>query len=126
MGRFEVRAARALGVALPLAETLRRRTDFSDPPAYLDDFIAGALLLIGAWAVRRGRRHGPALLAGAWGVVCGGGYYSFFGQLRQLDRPDISGLPGLAVVAIKGAMLILALAALACAIRGAARPEPRA
>jgi hypothetical protein len=42
--RFEVAAAYGVGLLLPAAEVARRKTDFSDPMAYLDDFIVGALL----------------------------------------------------------------------------------
>ncbi len=123
--RFEVASAYVLGVLLPLLETLRRRTDFSLPEAYLDDYIAGALLLLGAWAVTRRRPYGPYALAGAWGVLCGGLYYSFFGQLRNAVPEDVSGLPNRVVVAIKGILFAVAILAL---VRSITRPAsaPRA
>jgi hypothetical protein len=111
-----------VGVLLPLAETARRRTDFSNLPAYVDDFLAGGLLLAGAWAVTRGRSYGRGLLTGAWGVLCGGAYYSFFGQLARIDAPDPSGLPAPAVLAVKGVLWAVALGGLACAIRAFSRP----
>ncbi|MCB9898138.1 MAG: hypothetical protein H6825_09060 [Planctomycetes bacterium] len=109
---FEVLAARVLGVALPLLEVARRRTDFSDVPAYVDDFIAGAFLLWAARNVSRGRRHGRAQLAAAWGVLCGGLYSSVFGQLAVTSANDVSGLPNGVVVAIKLALAALAVACL--------------
>lgn len=117
--RFEVVAAWSLGVGLPLMETMRRRTDFSDIPAYVDDYIAGALLLIAAWWSRSGDSRGAVLLVAAWGVVCGGAYYSFFGQLRAIGAQDVSGLSGAAVVAIKGALFAVAMVSLALSIRAA-------
>ncbi len=119
--RFEVAAAYALGVLLPLFETLRRRTDFSVPEAYVDDYIVGALLLLGAWAVTRRRPYGSYALAGAWGILCGGLYYSFFGQLRNGGPQDVSGLPNGVVVAIKGILFAVAIVAL---VRSITRPAP--
>jgi len=115
--RFEVHAGWFLGIAAPLAETLRRRTDFSEPANYIDDYLGGALLICGAWAASRKGVRGRALLAGAWGVATGGMYYSFFGQLRTVGEPDISGLPGWAVVAGKGAIFVLSIVCLALSVR---------
>ena len=55
--RIEVAAAYALGVLLPVLEALRRKTDFSTIAGYVDDFIAGALLLYAASAVSRAVRR---------------------------------------------------------------------
>jgi hypothetical protein len=44
--RFEVAAAWGMGVVLPLLEIARRRTSFHPIHAYVDDLIAGALLLV--------------------------------------------------------------------------------
>jgi hypothetical protein len=49
--RFEVIAAFVIGVLLPVLETCRRgigywRVDFT---TMFEDYVAGALLLIGAW-----------------------------------------------------------------------------
>src|SRR4029453_10686409 len=49
--RNEVTAAYAMGIMLPLLETLRRRTNFETISGYVDDYIAGALLLYAAYAV---------------------------------------------------------------------------
>ena len=51
--RFEVGAAYAMGLGLPLLEALRRETNFENFHGYVDDFIAGALLLYAAHAVTR-------------------------------------------------------------------------
>ncbi len=37
--RFEVSAAYAMGIGLPLFETLRRKTNFDNFHSYVDDFI---------------------------------------------------------------------------------------
>ncbi len=51
--RFEIGAAYAMGVGLPLLEAMRRKTNFEHFHSYVDDFIAGALLLYAAQAVTR-------------------------------------------------------------------------
>jgi hypothetical protein len=114
-GGFPVSAAYVLGVILPVLETARRRTNFDDIPGYIDDFIIGALLLWGARSVSRGRVHGPALLTAAWGILCGGMWTSFFGQLQGAG--DISGVRNGIVVLIKGVLYLIALAALYLSVR---------
>ncbi len=119
MPRFEVAAAYVVGILLPGLEVLRRRTNFDRPESYVDDFIVGALLLLAASSVSRGRAYGRYLLAGSWGVLCGGLYSSFFGQLQSPLPDDISGLPNLVVVAIKGVFWAVAIAGFVRSIRWA-------
>ena len=116
MPRFEVAAAYVLGALLPILEVLRRRTNFENFESYIDDFIAGGLLLFAAISVSRRRAYGGALLAGAWGVLCGGFYGSFFGQVRATAASDISGLPNTTVVVIKGAILAVSILAFVCSV----------
>jgi hypothetical protein len=115
--RFEVGAAYAMGVGLPLLEAMRRKTNFEHIPSYVDDFIAGALLLYAARAVSRGSANGPVLLVLAWAVLCGGLYGSFFGQLASDATQDVSGLANMTVVVIKGFLYAIALAGLFFASR---------
>jgi hypothetical protein len=117
--RFEHAAAYGMGVGLPLLEALRRKTDFSTIAGYVDDFIAGALLLWAARAVSRGKPSGPVLLVMAWATLAGGLYGSFFGQLERVAETDVGGLPGAIVVAIKGVLYAITLAALFFATRSA-------
>lgn len=56
-------------------------------------------------------------LVAAWGFACGMGYTSFFGQLAALSQSDPSGIQSSIVVAIKGIMLVAALAALIVTLR---------
>jgi hypothetical protein len=99
--------------------THRRGTDFGFLPSYIDDFVAAGLLLYAAFAVSRKREDGAVLLVMAWAIVCGGLYYSFFGQLQNATSNDISGLPSMAMVLIKGAMFVVAIIALILAVRRA-------
>jgi hypothetical protein len=121
--KFEVSAAYAMGVALPVLEAIRRGSNFSNIPAYIDDFIAGIFLLTAAIAVSRQKAHGPALLVAAWGVLAGGLYGSFFGQVQNVSNADISGLPNPAVVLVKGCLFLLAVVALVFSIRSASHRE---
>ena len=119
--RFELAAAYAMGVALPLLETLRRRTNFDTIAGYVDDFIAGGLLLYAARAVSRGKPSGPVLLVAAWAILCGGLYNSFFHQIESSAAQDVSGLANLTVVLIKGAIYAVALVSLVLSLRSATR-----
>jgi hypothetical protein len=119
--RFEVLAAYLVGGFLPLAEAIRRRTDFSDIPAYVDDFLMGGLLLFAAWSVSRGRTSGTVLLLVAWAAFCGGMYYAFFGQLAAAGQNDVSGLPNNVVLTVKGVLFAIGIAALIRSMRKALR-----
>jgi hypothetical protein len=117
--RFEHAAAYAMGLGLPLLETLRRRTNFESISGYVDDWIAGALLLFAARAVSKQRPGAPVLLVMAWAVLCGGLYGSFFGQLEHGDAMDVGGLPTGTVVAIKAVLYAISLLALVLSVRSA-------
>jgi peptidoglycan/LPS O-acetylase OafA/YrhL len=115
--RFEIAAAYCLGIALPLFEVCRRRTNFSDIPGYIDDFIIGGLLVFAARSAQRGWLHGRALLVGAWGILCGGLWGSLFGQINNPGPHDISGLPNVVVVMLKLVVYGVAVTGLALCIR---------
>jgi hypothetical protein len=115
--RFEVAAAFVLGMVLPVLEVCRRRMDFSDIPGYLDDFLIGALLFFAARAVVRQRTYSRGLLVAAWGILCGGLWSSFFGQLFRTSAHDISGLPNFTVVLAKLVVYCIALVCLVLSIR---------
>jgi hypothetical protein len=117
--RFEHAAAYAMGIGLPLLEVLRRRTSFDTIAGYVDDFLAGALLLWAARAASLRRPNAGLLLAAAWGVLCGGLYGSFFYQLESDAARDVSGLPNAAVVAVKGVLYVVSLVALYRSVRRA-------
>jgi peptidoglycan/LPS O-acetylase OafA/YrhL len=118
--RFELVAAYVMGIALPLLEVLRRRTNFETISGYVDDFIAGGLLLYAARAVSRKEPRGPVLLVAAWAVLCGGLYGSFFHQLESGASHDVSGLANATVVLVKGVLYTVALVGLGLSVRRAA------
>jgi len=117
--RFELAAAYGMGVVLPLLEVLRRRTNFETISGYVDDFIAGGLLLYAGRAVSRGKPSGPVLLVAAWAVLCGGLYGSFFYQLESEASRDVSGLANTTVLLIKGLLYAVALVGLVLSVRAA-------
>jgi len=114
--RFSRGLAMVGGVALPIMETARRWHQLADirmAPAWLDDWLIGLFLLYGAWRTRGNAGGGRAVLAAAWAFACGLAYASFFAQLGSLGEADPSGVASATVVAIKGVMMIAAVAALA-------------
>lgn len=119
--RVEVRAAYIMGILLPVLETIRRGTDFSNIPTYIDDFLIGAFLLYAASSVSRGKANGSVMLVAAWAVLCGGLYASFFHQLQNPAPQDVSGHSNLLVVLIKGMLYLVAIGSLVLSIRSAAR-----
>jgi hypothetical protein len=121
MTSFEHRAAYVMGVLLPLLEVARRRTNLSTVSGYVDDFIVGGLLLGAASLSSRRHPYGPAALVAAWGILCGGLYSSFFGQLESGRPTDVSGLSSAIVISVKGLLYCVALYALYRSVRRVAR-----
>ncbi len=119
--RFEHAAAYVMGIALPALEVMRRRTNVESVSSYVDDFIAGALLLYAARSVSRQQRSGPVLLVAAWAILCGGLYGSFFWQLERTLATDVSGLANTTVVLVKGALFGTAIVSLVLSVRSATR-----
>ncbi len=112
-----------IGVLAPLGETMRRWHTWRDyPPAIIDDFLIGALLLFGAWSTRPAAPNGRARLAMAWGFTCGLGYASFFEQIRRnaAGEVDPAGIPSTWVAVIKGVGLALSVLGLVAALKGEA------
>jgi hypothetical protein len=68
----------ALGILTPLAETIRRwHTWRENPPAFFDDYIIGAFLLLGAWRSAETYNVAARFLAAAWAFICGMAYPQF-------------------------------------------------
>jgi hypothetical protein len=108
------------GVVAPVLETMRRWHTWKQSPANLfDDYIMGALLLYGAWRVGKDVRSGQRFLVAAWAFACGLGYYSFFGQLKDLHlrQPDPAPISSEWVLLIKGIAWGLAIVALALSLK---------
>ena len=101
--RFEVVAAFALGILLPVLETCRRglRHWGIDFTTMFEDYVAGALLLIGGWAAYRARPWGALFLILAWAYVAGLMGSSFWSQLEETFRQTASEPNNLLVVIVK-------------------------
>ena len=86
--RFEVIAAFAIGILLPLLETCRRGISHWSVSftTMFEDYVAGALLLIGGWASYRKRHWGTLFLLLAWAYVTGMMGGSFWSQLELTFR----------------------------------------
>jgi hypothetical protein len=119
-----VRTVRVLatlfGILIPAVEVVRRWGELSELeslPFWLDDFLIGGFLLLGAWKTRHDFEAGRAWLAAAIGFAAGMNYASFFSQLAALDAPDPSGLSSVTVVVIKGVLEVIAIAGLIIVLR---------
>ncbi len=88
--RFEVVAAFIMGALLPLLETLRRGIShwLVNSTTMFEDYVAGLLLLVAAWASAANRRHALSLLVVAWAYVTGMMGSSFWYQLEFTFRGE--------------------------------------
>ncbi|MEA3039467.1 MAG: hypothetical protein QOE79_1980 [Sphingomonadales bacterium] len=110
------RLAIVAGLLLPALELLRRSSQLALWWHWIDDVLIGAALLAAAWTARARPALARPALAGAWGIACGMGYYSFVGHVLEAGARDVSGLPGWTLAAAVGAGWLLALYALASAV----------
>ena len=101
--RFEVIAAFAIGTLLPLLETFRRGISHWSVSftTMFEDYLAGALLLIGGWASYRGRTWGTLFLLLAWAYVTGMMGSSFWSQLELTFRQVAAEPHNMSVVIFK-------------------------
>jgi hypothetical protein len=119
--RFEVRAAVALGILLPLLETYRRglghwRVELT---TMFEDYLAGALLLAAAWAAYRRSPAQTALLLVAWGSITCMMTVSLVGQIERTIRGvDLEPRNG-QVLLVKFLLLTVSAAALLRSFRQA-------
>jgi hypothetical protein len=115
---FARRLALVAGIVLPIGELARRWHQLGDPRllfAWLDDILIGAFLLYGAWRVGQDAVRGQATLAAAWGFTLAIAIGSFLSGM--FGDADPTGASRAVVVAIKAAMLALAIAALVSVLR---------
>jgi hypothetical protein len=121
--RFEVIAAFIIGIMLPVLETGRRGIGFwaVDFTTMFEDYVAGALLLVGAWAAYRARSWGSLFLLLAWAYVTGLMSSSFWGQFEETIRQTASEPNNFLVVIVKFGLWGTCVASLILSFRCAMR-----
>ncbi len=82
--RWSARLALGFALFLAVAEVVRNWGDWGFWPFWLVDYIAVALLLVGATRSLRGREGAERWLAGGWGFTCAMFYGSFFSHVAAL------------------------------------------
>ena len=119
--RFEVTAAFAIGALLPVLETYRRGIGYwgVEFTTMFEDYVAGALLLLGGWASYRARPGGETFLVLAWGYVAGLMGSSFWSQLEETLRGTASEPDNLLVVAVKSLLWGISVACVVLSFRRA-------
>ena len=99
----------AIGIILPIAETIRRANQLLDPTYFMlwfDDYILGGLFVIAAWRALKQKKNSLALLTGVWGIGVGALFLSFLGQLDYLKTGDPGLFDTTLVLVVKGLILL--------------------
>ncbi len=119
--RFEVIAAFVIGVLLPVLETGRRGISHwtVNATTMFEDYLAGALLLVGGWAAYRSRSWGALFLVLAWAYFSGLMTSSFVGQLEETLRQTASEPGNLMVLVVKFLLWSVCVVSLALSFRTA-------
>ena len=117
--RFEIATAFVIGALLPVLETARRGISHwtINFTTMFEDYLGGALLLIGAWAAYRRKSWGAVFLLMAWGSICGLMTSSFLGQLESTLRGAESEPHNLLVVAVKSLLWTVSMISLVLSFR---------
>jgi biotin transporter BioY len=121
--RFEIIAAFVIGVLLPLLETARRGISHwaINFTTMFEDYLAGALLLVGGWAAYRSKSWGSVFLVLAWAYFSGLMTSSFVGQLEETLRQNVSESNNLLVVVVKLLLWSVCVVSLVLSLRTATR-----
>ena len=119
--RFEIVAAFVIGILLPMLETARRGISHwtINFTTMFEDYVLGALLLIGGWAAYRSRSWGPVFLVLAWAAFSGLMTSSFVGQVEETLRQTADEPNNLVVVVVKFLLWSVCVVSLVLAFRTA-------
>ena len=126
--RFEVVTAFVIGALLPLLETARRGISHwtINFTTMFEDYLGGALLLIGGWAAYRSKSWGPVFLVLAWASISGLMTSSFMSQLEETLRQTASEPNNMVVVIVKFLLWSVAIVSLVLSFRTATQRRPGA
>jgi hypothetical protein len=105
----------SLGVLIPIAETIRRRSQLlqiNNLAYWFDDYILGGILLFAAWKAKRNPLDGQKYLSAAWGLTVGALFLSTLSQVERLGGTDPSLISPLTIAVAKAVLLIIALSGL--------------
>lgn len=121
--RFAVKTASIIGLLLPLLETYRRgfghwRIEFT---TMLEDYVAGGLLLVAAWAGFRRQTWARDALVVAWAWVTGMMTISVVSQVEDTLRTGSPEPDNAVVVVVKVLLLLVSASALVSALRWSSR-----
>ena len=121
--RFEIIAAFVIGVLLPILETARRGISHwaINFTTMFEDYLAGALLLIGGWAAYRSKSWGTVFLVVAWAYFSGLMTSSFVAQIEETLRQSASEPNNLLVVVVKSLLWGVCIVSLVLSFRTATR-----
>lgn len=109
---FSGRLALAIGIALPVAETVRLVMG-GRVAGGLDHYLMGAFLLYGAYRARRQDAPGQRYLVAAWAFTCGVGYMNLVRRLEGMGEGGVEG----GIVWVMAAGWLLCLLGLAASLR---------
>ena len=125
--RFEVIAAFVIGVLLPVLETGRRgiSTWAVNFTTMFEDYLAGALLLVGGWAAYRSKSWGALFLVLAWAYFSGLMTSSFVSQLEETLRQTASEPGNLLVLVVKFLLWSVCVISLVLSFRTVTRNRSR-
>ena len=115
-----------IGVLAPLLDTIRRWSTWTEwPPAMLDDYLLGAILLYGVWRTGKDPVEGQRFLAAGWGVALGMVVLSFFGQIEGLmhGRSDPAPVSSETVAVVKGIGLLIVIIGLLTSLKKVSAAE---
>lgn len=121
--RFEIVAAFVIGVLLPLLETARRGISHwtINFTTMFEDYVGGALLLVGGWAAYRSKKWGAVFLVLAWASFFGLMTSSFVSQLEETLRQTVSEPNNMLVVVVKFLLWMVCVVSLVLSFRTATR-----
>ena len=121
--RFEIVAAFVIGALLPVLETARRGISHwtINFTTMFEDYVGGALLLVGGWAAYHEKSWGQVFLLLAWASISGLMTSSFVAQVEATLRQTASEPHNLLVVVVKFLLWSVSIISLLLSFRSATR-----